>query len=31
VINEAAAKQFGYANPADIVGKKYKQWGGKGR
>jgi putative ABC transport system permease protein len=30
VINEAAARQFGYANPADIVGKKYKQWGREG-
>lgn len=30
VINEAAAKQYGYANPADIVGKKYKQWGREG-
>ncbi len=30
VINEAAAKQFGYTNPADIIGKKYKQWGREG-
>jgi putative ABC transport system permease protein len=30
VINEAAARQYGYANPADIVGKKYKQWGREG-
>ena len=30
VINEAAAKQYGYANPAEIVGKKYKQWGREG-
>jgi putative ABC transport system permease protein len=30
VINEAAAKQFGYPNPADIIGKKYKQWGREG-
>lgn len=30
VINEAAARQFGYSNPADIVGKKYKQWGREG-
>jgi len=29
-INEAAAKQYGYTNPADIVGKKYKQWGREG-
>lgn len=30
VLNEAAAKQYGYSNPADIVGKKYKQWGKEG-
>ena len=30
VINEATARQYGYANPADIVGKKYKQWGREG-
>lgn len=30
VINEAAARQFGYAQPAEIVGKKYKQWGREG-
>jgi putative ABC transport system permease protein len=30
VINEAAAKQYGYSNPADIIGKKYKQWGREG-
>jgi len=30
VINEAAARQYGYANPADIVGKKYSQWGREG-
>ncbi|MGC4023002.1 MAG: ABC transporter permease [Cyclobacteriaceae bacterium] len=30
VMNEAAAKQYGYANPADIIGKKYKQWGREG-
>ncbi|HTH57715.1 MAG TPA: FtsX-like permease family protein, partial [Cyclobacteriaceae bacterium] len=30
VLNEAAARQFGYANPADIIGKKYKQWGREG-
>lgn len=27
IINEAAARQYGYANPADIVGKKFDQWG----
>jgi putative ABC transport system permease protein len=30
VLNEAAARQYGYSNPADIVGKKYKQWGREG-
>ena len=30
VINEAAARQYGYTNPADIIGKKYKQWGREG-
>ncbi|WP_205511056.1 FtsX-like permease family protein [Longitalea arenae] len=30
VINEAAAKLFGYTNPADAVGKKFEQWGRKG-
>lgn len=30
VINEATARQYGYANPRDIVGKKYKQWGREG-
>ncbi len=30
VINEAAAKQYGYANPADAVGKKFDQWGRAG-
>ncbi|UPK68290.1 ABC transporter permease [Chitinophaga filiformis] len=30
IINEAAARQFGYANPADIVGKRFEQWGRKG-
>ena len=30
VINEACAKQFGYTNPADIVGKKFSQWGREG-
>jgi len=27
VLNEAAAKQYGYSNPADIIGKKFDQWG----
>ncbi|WP_215223989.1 ABC transporter permease [Echinicola shivajiensis] len=30
IINEAAAKSFGYANPADIVGRKFEQWGHEG-
>lgn len=30
VVNEASAKQFGYTNPADIVGKKFNQWGRSG-
>lgn len=31
VINEATAKQYGYANPADAVGKKFDQWGRAGQ
>lgn len=30
VINEAAARQYGYSNPSEIVGKKYSQWGREG-
>jgi putative ABC transport system permease protein len=30
IINEAAAKQYGYHNPADVVGKKFSQWGREG-
>lgn len=30
IVNEAAARQYGYKNPADIVGKKFDQWGRKG-
>ncbi|MEO7990281.1 MAG: ABC transporter permease [Chryseolinea sp.] len=30
VLNEAAAKQYGYKNPADIIGKKFSQWGREG-
>ncbi|HEY0744322.1 MAG TPA: ABC transporter permease [Chryseosolibacter sp.] len=30
VVNEAAAKQYGYTNPADIIGKKFSQWGREG-
>jgi putative ABC transport system permease protein len=30
VINEAAARLFGYARPADAVGRKFAQWGRTG-
>lgn len=30
VVNEATARQYGYTNPADIVGKKFSQWGREG-
>lgn len=30
VINEAAAAQYGYTNPADIIGKRFEQWGDSG-
>lgn len=30
IINEAAAKMYGYANPADVIGKSFDQWGRKG-
>ncbi len=30
VINEAAARLYGYARPADAVGKKFTQWGRTG-
>lgn len=30
VLNEAAARQYGYSNPADIIGKKFDQWGRAG-
>ena len=30
IINEAAARLYGYANPADAVGKKFSQWGREG-
>jgi putative ABC transport system permease protein len=30
VINEAAAKLFGYATPAEAVGRSYRQWGREG-
>ncbi|MBP1651465.1 MAG: transporter permease [Bacteroidetes bacterium] len=30
IINEAAAKQFGYADPAKIIGKRFEHWGRTG-
>ncbi|GAB5519350.1 MAG: ABC transporter permease [Rhodothermales bacterium] len=30
IVNEAAARYFGYANPADVVGKRFSQWGRDG-
>jgi putative ABC transport system permease protein len=30
IINEACARQYGYRNPADAVGKKFRQWGREG-
>jgi putative ABC transport system permease protein len=30
IINQEAAKLYGYQNPADAVGKKFEQWGRKG-
>ncbi len=30
IINEAAARQFGYPNPQDIIGKSFDQWGRQG-
>ncbi|MBT1686312.1 ABC transporter permease [Dawidia soli] len=30
LLNEAAAKLYGYSNPADIIGKKFSQWGREG-
>ncbi len=30
VVNEALARQYGYANPADMVGKRFEQWGREG-
>ncbi|MVT09198.1 ABC transporter permease [Chitinophaga tropicalis] len=31
LLNEAAAKLYGYANPEDIIGKRFEQWGRKGQ
>lgn len=30
VINEAMARQYGYTDPEEIIGRKYKQWGREG-
>jgi putative ABC transport system permease protein len=30
VINESAARLFGYAKPADAIGRKFSQWGRQG-
>lgn len=30
VVNEAAVKHFGYANPEEIIGKRFEQWGKEG-
>jgi len=31
IVNEAAAKAYGYADPAEIIGKRYRQWGHEGQ
>lgn len=31
LLNEAAAKLYGYAKPEDIIGKRFEQWGRKGQ
>lgn len=31
IVNEAAAKLYGYDNPEDIIGKKFSQWGREGQ
>ena len=31
LLNESAAKLFGYPNPQDIVGKSFRQWGREGK
>lgn len=30
VLNESAARQYGYSNPEEIIGKKFEQWGRAG-
>lgn len=31
ILNEAAAKLYGYANPEEVVGKRFAQWGREGQ
>lgn len=31
ILNEAAARLYGYPNPEDIIGKSFAQWGREGR
>ncbi len=31
MVNEAAARLYGFVNPSDIVGKRFDQWGKKGQ
>lgn len=31
ILNNAAVKAFGYANPEDIIGASFEQWGGNGK
>jgi putative ABC transport system permease protein len=31
ILNEAAARMWGYSNPADIIGKPFDQWGKQGK
>ncbi len=31
VLNESAARQYGYTNSAEIIGKKFSQWGREGQ
>ena len=30
IVNESAARSFGYADPQDIIGKRFQQWGREG-
>jgi putative ABC transport system permease protein len=31
IVNEACARDWGYSNPEDIIGKNFEQWGKKGQ